>query len=235
MPVPSLDRKALHQLVDRGVGIVAYLRRACSALQHCQVGIELGGPGAAFLDQPGAVLGRKRLVRREDEHGTALAELADPPGQGDRVGGPFLEPLAGGIGKSIEVDARRRVVGQFAGRFQPQPEAATAVAPWSPPRRPLDQEDSDSQHNGRRRGEGRDPAGQRNDPARGRGDGGNGGSGGPLKRVALPIPDPLQVVLFAGGLGRTVQPAGSALREDQLFPLGGRRGLRSRALQAFSR
>ena len=48
-------------------------------------------------------------------------------------------------------------------------------------------------------------------------DWGNGGSGGLLKRVAQPIPDPLQVVLFAGGLGRAVQPAGSALREDQLL------------------
>ena len=104
-----------------------------------------------------------------------------------------------------------------------------------PPAPSLDQEDSDSQHNGRRRGEGRDPAGQRNDPARGRSDGGNGGSGGLLKRVAQPIPDPLQVVLFAGGLGRAVQPAESALREDQLLQLEQEGRVAEQALQAFSR
>src|SRR5208337_4738864 len=161
--------KCFDQLVDRGVGIVAYLRRAGSALERCQVGIELGGPGAAFLDQPGAVLGRKRLVRRAAEHGTALAELADPPGQDDRVVGPFLEPLAGGIGKSIEVDARSQIVSQCAWSTPAPAGGRDGGRSLVPPAPSLDQEDS--QHNGRRRGEGRDPAGQGSDPARGRGDG----------------------------------------------------------------
>jgi len=41
--------------------------------------------------------------------------------------------------------------------------------------------------------------------------------------------------LFAGGLGRAVQPAGSALREDQLLQLEQEARVADQALQAFNR
>ena len=116
----------------------------------------LACPGAALVNEPDAVAGRQRFVRRLDQDRAALAELGDSLNQSGSVLGALVKPRLRPIGEMVEIGVGGQVLRQ---RIGPVPAPSRCRGDAGSPRpvsiliaaRPtVDGQDCDDHRGGRR-------------------------------------------------------------------------------------